>query len=277
MSSFGTDKAVTFRQPSTANLMVDSEDRNQTQNPTPWDFQITKPNSIMNGFFTRCGTTEVVLEWAEPNIVDGEIILDISGATVRSQAPTTTIFNSFKTVADVLNLIADLSGTNGVGLRIGLVEGTTSVIATGGRIRVVSTPLAVQLGLDLSLSLSTYVAVIGVPDLRLYRYLDFVSPTLTYNQDLKDTSTAVYNRDVLCRWYMAEDQPESRDEYGFPILMGYEPFVRRRIFNPPKQIKWDNNIPVGNLVFQVYDDDGQVLIGSEPKSNWLMTLQLSEN
>jgi hypothetical protein len=277
MNTFGTDKAVTFRAPSTANLMVDSADRNNTLNPSAFNFQITRPNSIMNGFFTRCGTTEVVLEWGEPNIVEGQITLDISGTAVRSNASTTLVLSSFLTVAQTLNLIADLSGTNGVGISIGEVEGVTSVIATGGKIRVVSTPLAVQLGLNLTPTLSDAVGITGTPDLRLYRYIDFVSPSLTYNQDLKDTSTATYNRDVLCRWYMAEDTQELRDEYGFPILMGYEPFVRRRIFNPPKQIKWDMNIPVGNLVFEVYDDAGNLLPQSEPKTQWLMTLQLSEN
>jgi hypothetical protein len=277
MSSFGVDKAITFRAPATANLMVDSADRNSTLNPSAFDFQITRPNSIMNGFFTRCGTTEVVLEWGEANILEGEITLDISGTAVRSQA-TTTIFSSFLNVAELLNLIVeDLSGTNGVALSIYQDLGVTGIRATGGRFRVVSTPLAVQLGIDLNPQLALQKGVTGVPDLRLYRYLDFVSPTLTYNQDLKDTSTATYNRDVLCRWYMAEDQPEATDQYGFPILMGYEPFVRRRIFNPPKQIKWDNNIPVGNLVFQVYNDDGELLLPSEPKTQWLMTLQLSEN
>lgn len=277
MSSFSIDKAVTIRAPATANLMVDSADRNSTLNPSAFDFQITRPNSIMNGFFTRCGTTEVVVEWGEPNIVDGEITLDISGTAVRSQV-TTSIFNSFFTVADLLNLIVeDLSGTNGVALRVSTSGGYTGISSTGGQFRVISTPLAVQLGIDLSPGLATLKLVNGVPDLRLYRYLDFVSPTLTYNQDLKDTSTALYNRDVLCRWYMSEDQPEPTDAYGFPILMGYEPFVRRRIFNPPKQIKWDNSIPVGNLVFQVYDDDGSLLPQSEAKTQWLMTLQLSEN
>ena len=277
MSSFGTDKAVTFRVPSTANLMVDSVDRNVATHPSAFDFQITRPNSIMNGFFTRCGTTEVVLEWAEPNILFGEITLDISGASVRSQV-TSTVASSFLNVANLLNLIvSDLSGTNGVGLTVAEDIGYWGINATGGRFRVISTPLAVALGIDTSAPLSTRKAINATPDLRLFRYIDFTSPQLTYNQDLKDTSTATYNRDVLCRWYMAEDTQETYDAYGFPILMGYEPFVRRRIYNPPKQIKWDNNIPVGNLQFQVYDDDGELMLPSEPKTNWLMTLQLSEN
>jgi hypothetical protein len=115
------------------------------------------------------------------------------------------------------------------------------------------------------------------PDLRPYRYIDFVSSQLTYAQDLKDNSTAPTSRDVLCRWYFADDQLPTLDEYGFPILMGYTLFTYRRIFNPPKQIKWDSNQPVGNLAFEVYGDTGSILPASDPNTNWLMTLQFSEN
>jgi hypothetical protein len=260
MSSFGVDKAITFRAPSTANLMVDSLDRNISTFPSSFDFQITKPNSIMNGFFSRIGTTEVVLEWGEANIQEGTITLDMSGVSVRNNQ-SVLYLNSFLNVAELLTSIcADLSGVNGIGLSVSTnSQGLTVINATGGRIRAISTPLAIQLGLQLSSTLQTSVPITGVPDLRLYRYLDFTSQQLTYAQDLKDTSTAQYNRDVLCRWYMAEDTQETYDRLGFPILMGYEPFVRRRIFNPPKQIKWDNNLPVGNLGFQVYDDEGALV------------------
>jgi hypothetical protein len=47
------EKGTTVRQPSTANLMISSKDRNLTVYPNPFDFQITKQASIFNGFFTR--------------------------------------------------------------------------------------------------------------------------------------------------------------------------------------------------------------------------------
>jgi hypothetical protein len=69
------------------------------------------------------------------------------------------------------------------------------------------------------------------------------------------------------------------DAYAFPILMGYEPFVLRRLFNPPKQIKWDPLQPMGNLTFQVFGSDGDEVVDdtADRITNWLMTLQLSEN
>lgn len=281
MNSFGVEKGVTIRVPSTANLMVDSADRNATQYPSASDFQINKPNAIANGYFTRAGTTEVVLEWGMPNLPDdvdlSTITLDISGATTRSQQ-SASYLGIFSTVGDLLNNICfDLSGVNGVGLTVSSTvnPGFVSIRATNGKIRIFPGPLANALGIDTSATLATYKSVAGVPDLRLYRYLDFVSNQLTYAQDLKDTSTANIVRDVLCRWYMAEDNQEARDQYDFPILMGYEPFVRRRIFNPPKQIKWDSNLPVGNLSFQVYDDNGILAVMAD--SQFLLTIQLSEN
>jgi hypothetical protein len=58
--------------------------------------------------------------------------------------------------------------------------------------------------------------------------------------------------DVLQRFYFAYDAENTYDKYNFPILMGYRPFVVERMFNPPKQIKWENNMPVGQLQLLVY-------------------------
>lgn len=99
---------------------------------------------------------------------------------------------------------------------------------------------------------------------------------LTYNQAVKDASTSPNERDVLCRWYFDYDNQTPTDGYGFPILMGYAPFCLRRLFNPPKQIQWETNIPVGNLSFQLYDDDG-TLVPVNSRTEYLMTLQVSEN
>jgi hypothetical protein len=65
---------MNVRLPSTSLLTIDSEDRNQgiavnrISNTSPYTFTISKNESIMNGFFTRIGVTEVVLPWTIPNI-----------------------------------------------------------------------------------------------------------------------------------------------------------------------------------------------------------------
>jgi hypothetical protein len=277
MNTFGIDKAVTLRYPSTANLMIDSQNRDEARYPSPWDFQITKPQNTQQGFFTRVGVTEVVLDWNEPNLLGQEIQVDISGVSVRSTSVIS--FSNFGTVADVLDAITDLSGTNGVGFEVEQVAGVWGISSTNGSFRILNTPLSEDLGIQLLPTPTTRASMVGPTDLRVVFYIDFTSSSLTYAQDVKDNSTAEIERDVLCRWYMSEDVPENVDRYGFPILMGYQYFTRRRLFNPPKQIKWDTNLPLGNLVFQVYDDTGAQLEVTDPSytSEWYMTLQLSEN
>jgi len=290
-SSYGIEKGQLIRVPSTANLMIDSKDRDATS-LSPWDFNITRSNQLINGYFTRVGTTEVVLEWNDGNIYEGNSasVVDISGASVRSNDEIIQLtLGGFYTVADALEALTtainDLSGTTGVSVSVVTNQGVAFLNVTGGQLLFSSN----SGGLVEALGISPLDALdssffIQSPDLRHYRYLDFVSSELTAVQNVKDASTAPFVRDVLCRWYMVEDQQELEDSLGFPILMGYKSFKRRRLYNPPKQIKWEQNFPVGNLSFQVYTDDGSLpvtvainTVNPVPsKSQWLMTLQLSE-
>ncbi len=289
-SSYGIEKGQLIRQPSTANLMIDSANRDSV-NPSPWDFSITRRNQLINGFFTRAGTTEVVLEWCDGNIWTGNSAstYDVSGTTVRNNDEVVQLrIGGFYTVADALDTligdINDLSGTTGVSIRIVTNQGVPFLKTTGGHVLFNSDSGGLVEALGISpLDVEDTVFDINCPDLRRYRYLDFTSSQLTAVQDVKDSSTASYVRDVLCRWYMAEDSPEPEDKYGFPILMGYKQFKRRRLFNPPKQIKWEQNVPVGNLGFTIYADNQEIPVAldatgnpTDSTSQWLMTIQLSE-
>jgi hypothetical protein len=155
-----------------------------------------------------------------------------------------------------------------------------------------SSQLPLQLGL--TLYTSTSFKPVGAqqnPDIRLYRYLDFVSNDLTYAQSLKDATTSTFNSTVLFRWYFAWDNPTEYDAYGYPILQGYKQFVQRRLFNPAKQIRWEPNLPIGNVGFQVYAYQygigpgvflnaawyANLLAAGGAAFNYLMTLQISES
>ena len=286
MSQFiPSEKGTTIRQPSTANLMIDSADR-LVATTTPWNFQITRPQSILNGFFTRIATTEVVLEWNEPN----GFYWDQSMTATWATGPATQTFgvlddDKFYTAEQALDaLAAAMNAAFGTNVFEIVQAGGQTILQTSDNsdFTIVPSDLTRRLGFldaDLALNVSAHT-IYSAPDLRPYRYLDFVSAQLTYNQDLKDGATNSQNRDVLCRWYFAWDQPPTTDGYGFPILMGMQPFVLRRLFNPPKQIRWDNIQPLGNISFQVYGDDGNLVEnaggGLVDFSNWLMTLQISE-
>ena len=288
------EKGVPIRQPATANLMIDSADRVNLNNAPYYSalFQITKNQSILNGFFTRIGTTEVVLEWYSPNIDsrygNNQVVIDLSGGAPGGGTVTNatyTIPARFATAEEAYDLLVGYLNTAGSTLTPA-VTWTAAAAPNGGVLLTpsadvyvaVTSTLGQLLYMPQTLTLVTAAngfTITIAPDLRPTRYLDFVSAQLTYNQDLKDGSTALANRDVLCRWYFAFDQPTTYDGYGFPILMGYAPFVLRRLFNPPKQIRWDPKQPVGNIGFEVYTDQG-TLLQPNYTTNWLMTLQVSE-
>lgn len=285
MQSFGSEKGFVIRPPATANLMVDSADRTNANTTTPFDFQITKSQAIFNGFFTRVGTTEVILEWCQDNIASANntIQFDLSGVSQR-ETIYVDLGSGTYTVQDALEAIVDQLNENTVGAVFSIQQGAGTVFmdCSGAFFEVDNSVLANQLDIDnaeaTEYETNQWQIPISCPDLRPTRYIDFVCEQLTYPQDLKDATTATNSRDVLCRWYFAEDTQEEYDGLGFPILMGYKRFCRRRLFNPPKQIKWDSNLPVGNLRFQLYGDNSQILnYISYGKTNWLMTLQLTEN
>jgi hypothetical protein len=292
MSTFlPAEKGITTRMPSTANFLLDSADRNEALNPLANKFQITRPQALLNGFFTRLATTEVVMEYNTPNVsstlTNNTLTVDLSG-TISGTLSSTFTANGFFTAAELIDWVAasltDLSGSWSVAADYapGGAAGVAIKPAADVYIKL-SGPIADSLGIAdtdfLEVGPTTALAGLGVfslfVDLRPFRYLDFVSPELTYNQDLKDSTTGEIVRDVLCRWYMAWDEAPALDKYGFPVLMGYTPFQLRRIFNPPKQIRWDNIQPIGNVTFEVYDNLNR-LAPFNFNTQWLMTIQVSE-
>lgn len=291
MSGFvPSEKATTVRMPSTANLMISSVNRNNGIFATAGDFTITKTANLMNGYFTRVGVTEIVLEWNVPNIYNdiSSCAVDINGVGTVTVALPIGLY----TCADALNTFITLFNIASPArpLAITSTGGTVTLAMTGGTFRF---PLAGNA--------NSFITLIGFPvgggyvasqtistsptlpqsrgQLTRYDYIDFTSNDLTYNQDLKDTNTGITVYDVLQRWYMAYTNDMNQvDSLGFPIYMGYKPFMVRREFNPPKQIKWDTNMPIGNLRFQVFASTGgqTTTLLNTLGYDWYMTLQVSE-
>lgn len=299
------EKATPIRYPSVANLMLDSADRNVANFPLANDFRIEKTNSLLNGFFTRIGATEVVFEWTTPNISVAQGNQSVSyTVTVGANPPTEVNFvipDGFYTVANLLNFLFGAGGflnaytaTTNVTWAVSAspnasanasidVSATntedTNIVLSGDVIEAIFGQARAPLGeLDVNLDPLVNAELIDAQfaiDLRPARYIDIVCNQLTNNQAVKDASTATNVRDVLVRWYFDYDTPNQLDEYGYPILMGYTPFYLRRIYNPPKQIQWATNIPVGNLALQLYNDFGE-LAQVVPTTDYLLTLQASE-
>ena len=288
-----SERATPIREPSTANLLVNSEDRNRAIYSSAADFQIQSANSILNGYFTRVGVTEVVLDWFSPNIspdITNPDLLTISFPpgtdSISFQAPS-AFFTEAQLIQWVLGVLNEATSPT---VTWTLLTDFTTPAVTGARVLIVPSDPLVALGFSGSIAgklsfISDVRTVgsgisIGNADLRRFSFIDIVSSQLTYNQSLKDASTSKIIRDVLVRWYFAFDQAPTYDELGFPILMGYTPFCLRRIFSPPKQIKWEGNQPIGNLSFQAYDPQGNPVYMNAtptgPPSEYQMTLQVSE-
>lgn len=300
------ESATTIRQPSTANLMADSQDR--TQGTSAADFTISRNNSILNGFFTRIGVTEVVLEWFEPNISSGGAasfqFVESGDATVLTAVMSSgfyTVQSLLIAMASVMTVTSAASGQSRTYTSAGISSAGTParITASTGTYYFIDSsaigfsPIPQRLGFSLGVASAAIVHFVGevstnvngngwTPDLRLFRYIDITSSSLTYNQDLKDASTAQSIDNILVRWYFDWDTQPTLDGYGYPILQGYTPFCARRPFNPPKQIKWESNMPIGQIQFRVtYTPAGT---NNTPQTlpdttmfDWLMTLQVSEN
>lgn len=277
---------VQIRVPATANLMLDSTDR--TAGATADNFIISKKNSILNGFFHRLAATEVVLDWGIPNI---SAALGNNTFTVASSVPsevTVTVIDGFYTVEAILNALVVALNATTFGVTFVVVNNDTGVYLSGGvnPYTVVPSKLATQLNLRPVVSPEPALGYRVVnPDLRPFTYLDFVSSQLSYNQELKDATTAPSDKNVLLRWYFSYSEVGSlaADGLGFPVLMGYNQFVILRTFPVPKQIRWNASQPVGQLGFEVYGSDDRLVSASVPLTltgnqfDWLMTLQVSEN
>jgi len=298
-----SEKATPFRQPSVANLLLDSNDA--TDITQSYSVQYYKRHNLINGFFTRIAVTEIVLNWFEPNITSA---LTMTWIITQAGTPTSFVIGSsglglqpgFYTVASLLNYVIGELNRLAINVSSGASAGAAAVFATtlaNGYPEIVITnagaadtvavssitgALATLLRLPANGALIGAVANGGLElspgiDLRPYTYLDFTSDQLTYTQDVKDSSSAAYTKDVLCRWYFAFDEPPALDALGYPILMGYTAFCLRRQFSPPKQIKWEQNLPVGGaLTVEVFGSDGRLADSMLSPTSWLMTIQVSE-
>ena len=300
---------MTVRPSSTALLTIDSQNRfdNYVQqnaaltsitanNNSPYDFSITKRESIMNGFFTRLGLTEVVFPWAIPNInpKTNQMIVQY-GTSPSLTTATITLDEDWYKPHDlatalqtaVRRLSATLSG----------FEVQYAPTFTGQPTNPPSFYYETNSAADIAFFPMPYNSsnypypsttkqlfnVLGftnansVPDLvgngtytlcQSTRYVDIVCSQLAYNQALKDTTTQQVGLDSLCRLYLGD-----ANGFGANTLNpsdsnfcppGCAPSVIYRQFQTPKMIMWNSAgksyqpVP-GVLRFQVFDDQGAIL------------------
>lgn len=302
-----TDNSTTVRQAATANFLVDSRDRVgylsggvEPYNQSAANFIISNNNNLLTGFPTRIIPNEVCLDWCVDNINEywGNNTIGFTPAALPNSTITVTLDNGEYTVSQALQKITSGFNSNAIATANGLTLSTisgTSAYSGDASLMMYSTATAVQFAVEpeklqsmLNLTPDSNLLANGLdcPKILPTSYLDFVCPNLTQNQNLKDGSTSLITQDIIYRWYLAWDSQEWPDDLGYPIYQGYKRFIQRRPIAFPKQIRWENNIPIGQLAFQVLDDAGIVLpnslinnyssITNKSELEWQMTFLVSE-
>jgi hypothetical protein len=317
-----TDHGMTVRPSSTSLLCIDSEDRYVSYNASrvgtisPYNYTINKSESLMNGFMTRVGVTEISFPWLIPNVnvkTRDIIVTTTIGAGAPVITPIRLDIGMYIPSQLVLAIDAAVSqAVPGLGLTIDYgAPGTfsdrpivTYSVTAGNTIAFSPLPYnsatypfgsqTKQLFDILGFTAANTVPLVsGNGNYTLcqaIRYVDIVCPQLTYNQALKDTMSQSVVRDTLCRLYLNSAPGISSttipSDGGF-CPPGCAPTVLYKEYTHPKQIQWLPNQPIpGYLQIQVYDDTGDLLdnsltnieslAGTSQATDWSMTLQISE-
>jgi hypothetical protein len=296
--------ATTIRPSSTALLTIDSEDRYTDYvaaraNPTsPYNFAISKTESLMPGFMTRLGISEIVFPWTIPNInVKTSKIQFLYALNGVSPVVTTTIdlFETFYTpaelAAELQTNVRALPGnplpnflmtygkdTLGNDAEAAFYYSGNQALTTvawepmvpnsaaypyGPNVRQLFDVLGFsddQNGNLAPLENGNYTLCQGI------RYVDIVCNQLTNSQAQKDQTSQTIARDMLCRVYLGSAPGITSTVAASAAAFcppGCAPTIIYKNYTSPKQIQWqpNQNIP-GYLQFQVYDDSGELLDGS---------------
>jgi len=299
--------AVSVRPSSTALFTVSSIDRFGTiadkravdlAVSSPYDFTIRKKESLLNGFFTRVGITEISFPITNPNVSGSTSLLAITwndgtdhlesflefgfftpseiAAALETEIRTydASLAAATVTYGDGGDPFFNFKSNSGTTL---LIEPVIQPIAQGYNINQIQ--MFDMLGFTsknngASTSLISYATFF-----QKYQYFDIVSTLLTGNQNLKDSTTSPIDRNILCRLYI-----DYENSYNVPASdplfapAGTTPITIYRKFPVPKFVQWDVKQPIGQLNFQVYDQDGVLLESFEGYGgmDWKMSMLVSE-
>ena len=303
------DRAVTVRPSATSILAIDSFDRykdaaeSQFGRASPYSFNIARNQNILTGFFKRIALTEIVFPWYIPNINNSTSTMKLiynGGAEDVVDIPIG--FYTPTQLAAVLQFV--LRPLTNVDTTV--VYGDTGqfvIDVQAGNTILLFPPVSAGDSFSLFDILGGYddwfaggdQELIGkMTRCRYTEYVDIVCSQLVANQSLNDFSTTILPRNILARIYL-----ETENDQPNPVLIGAGatnavdtvpgcfPFTIYRQFANPKQIKWNNTQPIGNLQFEVLDDRGALLTSSNffvggvsqdfLLPDWRFTLLVSED
>lgn len=243
--------AMTIRPSSTALLTIDSEDRIQAYidylgvnpvTPSPYNFSIRKTESLMPGFMTRIGVSEISFPWTIPNInlKTNQISFTVYNGS-GSNTGTITIPFGFYTPAQLATIM-----TTKVQAFLTSIVGNTDVFTMTYGSEIQPNPSTIpaftyrlQTALNSTIQFNPvsydtatypypattkqlyhllgYVGT-GTPEIipvgnnsyytggftlvQGFRYVDIVCNQLTNSQAQKDQTSQTVARDMLCRLYI---------------------------------------------------------------------------
>lgn len=299
---------VDIRMPSTALLGVSSSDRYKNianvggpsiGRTSPYAFSLTSNQNFMTGFFTRIALTEFAMTWTLPTITANNCLLRLlyGGNTYLLTVPNRSVIPNTSTgwytpttlAAALQAAIRTATGNVAFTLVSDAVTGAFTAQSNNGTTfafgpvidpsRPEAFTLWNMMGWYGNAAPLAVLQQSGVPTMLRTQFIDVVCSQLTYAQDVKDADTGNQSRDVMARIYLAE--PGLNND---PELVGSQPFKIYRDFSTPKQIKWERNLPIGQMTFTLYDDQGYALTAGNDffsaeagiNGDWNITLLVSE-
>ena len=300
MEELRENPGTPFRPPAVAVLTIDSRDRvnvdratgYRIDTTTPYQILINKGQSVMNGFFTRVGLTEINMQWDTPNVIasgpcqNNTLLLEEGAA-----AGVSTVIDSYLIrVTEGFYTPNELAKAIQLKLTADTVFGTVNwecryderdnsffirdVLDTVVfRIRPQNVGAADDLCNLMGYSTpsqqftssihSSYATMIYTP------YFDIVSNNLTKKQNVRDNGTSfLTGQNLLTRVYLVpigtNVQRERTDVTpATPLadtnILGCRPFTLYREYNVPKQIYWDAQEFINVIDLQLVDYKGRTL------------------
>ena len=282
------DDVVTMRKPLSGLFLLDSADRNLSgassflvADAQPWNnFNITKPQPLLDGFAKNLAVTEVYFPWAIPNITprNNTLYIQFVSGGIKAVTIPTGFYTGTTLATAVQTGINALIGVGGsppyVSVNYNAAARTFNISPVGGNTFTLWYSLAPVLdtinfaqnaSLLKTMGFTTPQfgqevvnpnGITGSPTfIRYTNFVDIVSSRLHYDNEIKDGDSSQRTiRDVLCRLYCAtEVSTYNVDE------VGTAPFLIHRQFMTPKYIKLNPKQFFNAIDIQVYDQYGDLV------------------
>jgi hypothetical protein len=306
---FHEQSTINARQPASAYLVLDSNDRNDANAKLSnvisvadlqnWnDFRLQKPAPLIDGYAKRLGITEVNFGWAIPNITprNNSFFVAYSGGAYNVVVPAGFYTGSELATAINNDLSANLANypvfswsasqlamtiTPNPSRNVSVYTTATGTFAD----YVFQSNILKTMGFGFTQFNTTFTSstplVGSTTKLQYTAFVDITSSKLNYSADVKDGSSAKKNvSDLIMRLYCADEiSVINMASIGTP---GCRPFQIHRQFATPKYLKQNPNQMIDWVDIQVVDEYGDLVYIPTPATgrtypDFQITLIASEN